>query len=91
MSLDVLYATGDAVVGLPDGGQVGIRKGEHWVADDPVVAQYPHLFSPDARYGARYSLRPSNWDETADSAPPVETATAAPGEKRAAARPARRA
>lgn len=82
MSIDVVYAIDSAAVALPGGGQVRIQKGEHWVSSDPVVTQYPHLFSGDARYGARYTARPAGFDDAA----PVESATAAPGEQRATRR-----
>lgn len=80
--MDVVYATYAAQVETPDGGRHVVRGGEHWAAGDPVVAAAPAgLFSPDARYGARFSVPPA---EMAD--PPVEQATAAPGEKRATRR-----
>jgi len=90
MSVEVVFATVDAAVALPGGGQVRLRRGEHWVATDPVVTQYPHLFSDDPRYGARYTSRPAVWDADGGSEPPVEVATAAPGERRNTVRQARR-
>lgn len=70
------------MVTLPNGGQVRVHKGEHWAADDPVVRQTPSLFGDDERYGLRYTQVPAGFDDV----PVVETATAAPGEKRAARR-----
>ncbi len=79
--MNVVYASATASVVMPSGGSVPIRKGSHWPADDPIVAQYPHLFSTDARYGMNYTVEPQGYDD-----PPVEQATAAPGEKRNARR-----
>jgi hypothetical protein len=79
--MDVVYASQSASVSLPNGGQIPVHKGTHWAADDPVVAQYPHLFSVDPRYGLQYTQEPTGWND-----PPVEQATAAPGEKRNARR-----
>jgi hypothetical protein len=83
--IPVVYASGDASVVLHGGGQVMVRKGQHWAAADPLVSQYPHLFSPDPRYGMQYTTVPEGFD-----AAPVETATAAPGETRPATRGGRR-
>lgn len=77
--MNIVYATATTSVGTGDGGQVLVRGGEHWPADDPVVLANPSLFNPDPRYGLSYSTPPASLDE-----PPVETATARPGEKRAA-------
>lgn len=70
--MDVVYATRTASV-----GQGVVRKGSHWPADDPIVRAHPDMFSADPRYGLNFSTAPDGWDD-----PPVETATAAPGEKR---------
>jgi hypothetical protein len=76
--MDVVYATYTAQVATPDGGRHTVQGGQHWPADDPVVAAAPRgLFSPDARYGVSFSVPPAELAE-----PPVEQATAAPGEKR---------
>lgn len=75
--MQVKYATGNAVVPREEGGNVQVRKGSHWPADDPIVLSQPSLFSDDPRYGMNYSVKPAGFDE-----PPVEQATAAPGEKR---------
>ena len=74
--MDVVYAVDTAQVPTETCGLVLVRKGEHWSADDAVVAAMPSLFSADPRYGLRYSSTPP-----ADE-PPVEQATAGPGERR---------
>jgi hypothetical protein len=48
-----------------------VHKGEVWHADCPMVQAHPALFSPDPP-----EVHPRGWS------PPVEQATAAPGEKR---------
>lgn len=76
--MNVVYATYSAQVITPDGGRHIVQGGEHWAAGDPVVLAAPAgLFSPDPRYGARFSVPPAEMAE-----PPVEQATAAPGERR---------
>lgn len=76
--MEVVFATSTAQVITPDGGRHVVRGGQHWPASDPVVAAAPEgLFSPDARYGVSFSVAPAELSE-----PPVEQATAAPGEKR---------
>jgi hypothetical protein len=78
--MKVVYATTTAPVQLPSGISGVIQKGSHWPADDPVVRAHPEYFSDDARFGLNYSEEPEGYDA------PVETATAAPGEKRQARR-----
>jgi hypothetical protein len=74
--MEVVYAVETAMV--PTGaGMTRVGKGEHWPADDPVVRAMPSLFSTDPRWGLKYSSEPAGWDD-----PPVEQATAAPGERR---------
>jgi hypothetical protein len=68
--MDVVYAVTTAVVPLEGGGQMLVREGSHWPADDPIVRQRPTLFTDDPRTGLSYT------------ATPVETATAVPGEVR---------
>lgn len=75
--MDVVYAVDTAQVPTVECGLVLVRKGEHWAANDPVVRAQPSLFTTDARYGMRYSAEPAGYND-----PPVEQATAAPGEKR---------
>ncbi len=73
--MQVVYATGDAHFGTPDGAFHNVRYGQHWSADDPVVkAAPPGLFSPDPRFGLCGTVPPPD--------PVVEQATAAPGERR---------
>lgn len=80
--MDVVYATGSAQVETPDGGRHMVQGGQHWPANDPVVAAAPAgLFSPDSRYGVSFSVPPPELAE-----PPVEQATAGPGERRGAVR-----
>lgn len=79
--MDVVYAVGSQPVDLPSGGRVQVRKGSHWPANDPAVKAFPHLFSADPRWGLWYTVEPDGWD-----APVVETASAAPGEKRSVRR-----
>ena len=75
--MNVVYAVETAQIPTEDCGVVFVRKGEHWPAGDPVVRAAPTLFSTDPRYGMRYSAEPSGYND-----PPVEQATAAPGERR---------
>ena len=75
--MDVVYAKDTAQIPTEDCGLVLVHKGEHWPASDPVVKAAPTLFSTDPRYGMRYSAEPAGYTD-----PPVEQATAAPGERR---------
>ena len=75
--MDVVYAMYSAQVAAPDGGRWNVQGGQHWPADDPVVKANPAMFSPDPRYGVTFSAAPPELAE-----PPVEQATAGPGEKR---------
>jgi len=74
--MDIVYATTNAMLALPGGGQQRVVAGSHWPADDPIVLAQPSLFSTDARYGLNFSTPPAGYDQ------PVEQATAAPGERR---------
>jgi len=74
--MDIVYATANSSVATPEGGQVLVRAGSHWPANDPVVLAQPSLFSTDARHGLNFSSPP-------EPDPVVEQATAAPGERRA--------
>jgi len=49
---------------------VVVVRGSHWPANDPVVVAHGELFTDDPRFGLSFST------------PPVEEASAAPGEKR---------
>lgn len=82
VNIPVVYAVGTEYVNLPGGGRARVQKGTHWPADDPVVRVRPELFSTDPRWGLYYSVEPDGYDA------PVETATAAPGERRTTRRPA---
>jgi len=72
--MDVVYAKDTAQIPTVECGLVLVRAGEHWPASDPVVKAAPTLFSPDPRFGLRYSAVPEP--------EPLEQATAAPGERR---------
>lgn len=78
--MDVVYAVTTARVTTGDGARVVIHKGQHWPAADPIVRAQPSLFSPDPRWGLAYSIEPDGYDA------PVESASAAPGERRNARR-----
>lgn len=83
--MQVVYAAYTAVIATADGGQLTIRRGEYWPADDPVVQQAPAgMFSPDPRDGLLSSSVPPAAGEM-----PVEAATAVPGERRPVGRPRR--
>lgn len=92
-TIPVVYAVNNAT--LPhNGGQVPVRKGGHWPADDPIVQAYPDLFSADPRWGMAYTVEPDGYDgPPLDPAAaqargiPIEQATAAPGETRTTRRP----
>jgi len=79
--MQVVYAKYGGQVVTPDGGRHNVQGGQHWPADDPVVLAEPDRFSTDARYGVSFSAPPAELSE-----PPVEQATAGPGEKRATVR-----
>ena len=82
MATEVVY--GKANVVLAHGGQrIAVRAGEPWDATDPLVAAYPDSFAP-ALEAVRSTVDPSGLTR-------VETATRAPGEKRAARSPRGRA
>jgi hypothetical protein len=80
--MDIVYATTTAYIPLTDGGRILVRAGSHWPADDPVVVAQPSIFSADPRYGLSFTAEPI--DEKRAPEPPIEQATAAPGEKRTA-------
>jgi hypothetical protein len=79
--MDVVYAVETAQIPTEECGVVLVHKGEHWPADDPAVKASPSLFSTDPRYGLQYSAEPPGYND-----PPVEQATAAPGERRSVRR-----
>jgi hypothetical protein len=80
--ISVVYATNTQVVNT-DSGPIRVPKGSHWPADDPVVAAMPALFSSDPRWGMLYTVEPDGYDAPVET---VETATAAPGERRSVRR-----
>jgi hypothetical protein len=71
-----VYAKATVSVAM-QGVPVQVREGTHWSDEDPIVKANPDLFSDDPRYGMLFSrpLQPEDY-------PPVEQATAAPGERR---------
>jgi hypothetical protein len=69
---------------LPDGigGYQPVTLGEHRPADDPLVRRHPDAFSPDPRFGMRWSGEPPEYMALPPDAPiPVEM-TARAGERR---------
>lgn len=78
--IKVVYANRQFQTTLPDGQVAMIPKGSHWPVDDEVVRKNPDCFSDDPRYGMLYSKEPVGYDA------PVESATAAPGERRSVRR-----
>ena len=76
--MNIVYATGTTSVTAPDGSSVTVRHGQHWSAEDPIVRAHPGLFSDNPCYGLTFTGEPP----VEMSQPPVESATAAPGERR---------
>ncbi len=72
--MKVVFARATVVMPMPGGNTLLVNKGTHWPADDPFVIDHPDLFADDPRYGLCYSQTPVE--------EPVETMTAAPGERR---------
>lgn len=79
--MDIVYAQGTDKVLLRSGQVAQVRKGQHWPATDPVVKARPDLFTDDPRYGLVYTQAPPGHDDQLNEAP-VESASAAPGERR---------
>jgi len=78
IEFNIVYAKATTSVVTEDGAQQLVRHGSHWFADDPVVQANPSLFSSDPRFGLTWSGQtPAVMAE-----PPVEQATAEPGERR---------
>lgn len=77
--IEFVYARSTGTVHLQGGAPVHITAGSMVPANDPVVAAAPDLFSPDPRYCSALfgTVMPPEL-----AGPPVETATAAPGERR---------
>ena len=78
--MKIVYATATVSVATPGGYPALVRGGTHWSADDPLVRAHPDLFSDDPRWGLTSSV------PLDDLEPPVEQATASPGEKRSTSR-----
>lgn len=71
---DIVYAVDTCtVVDHNTGLKCRLVLNQVWAADDPLVAEYPHLFSAQPQVVRR----------TTQKMAPVETATAVPGVKRA--------
>ena len=87
--MDIVFATATLIVSDPKtGASVPVNHGTHWPADDPIVVAYPSFFTDDPRFGLS-SSRPLGDDgypvkptPRGTVSAPVETTTAAPGEKR---------
>lgn len=84
--MDIVYAQGSGQVPLRSGQVANVRKGQHWPATDQVVKARPDLFTDDPRYGLVYTEAPPGYDGELNEMP-VETASAAPGERRNTRRP----
>ena len=84
MTIPVVYAMSRALIPMQDGTRVLVAKGTHWPADDPLVKSHPLMFSADPRWGMQYTAEPDGYNDAHEVA--AETATAVPGEKRAARR-----
>ena len=80
--MDIVFANDSRVVSDPvTGAPVGVVKGSHWPAGDPVVRAYKGLFTDDPRFGLSASQPLAD-----DGYPAVERTTAEPGERRTRAR-----
>jgi hypothetical protein len=80
----VVFAIGTANVTLSTGATVRVQRGSMVPESDPLVRARPDLFSSDPRYAPNLlgTELPTEFSEDA----PVETASAAPGERRNARR-----
>lgn len=74
MPTQYVYGATEAVSYTKNGVRVVVHIDEPWLASDPVVKEMPHLFN-EHPFDPRGTVAP------------VETATAAPGEKRPIRRP----
>jgi hypothetical protein len=76
--MQIVYAK-DWVRAPVEGSVRQFPPGSHWPADDPYVQAHPGQFSEDPRYHLAFTeVRPGYLGDE----PPVEQATAAPGERR---------
>lgn len=82
--MKVVFAMGTENVILPTGATVRVQRGSMVPESDPLVRARPDLFSPDPRYAP--NLLGTELPEEFGEGGPVETATAAPGEKRSVRR-----
>jgi hypothetical protein len=82
--VDFVYARSSANVDLPNGATVLVSAGCMVPATDPLVAARPDLFSPDPRFCVALfgTVLPDDL-----TGPPIEFATAVPGERRNTRRP----
>ncbi len=77
--MNFVYARSTGNIQLPNGATVLVSAGSMVPDSDPVVQARPDLFSDDPRYCSALfaTVMPAGMDD-----PPVEAATAAPGERR---------
>lgn len=80
----VVFAMGTENVILPTGATVRVQRGSMVPESDPLVRARPDLFSSDPRYAP--NLLGTELPEEFGEGAPVETASAAPGEKRSVRR-----
>lgn len=91
--MSIVYANvtrWDVRVAAPWGVWVPIPPGSHWDSEDPIVKAFPQYFSDDPAVGIASSLPPPEHRPAVFVGPPVEQATAAPGEVRETPRRTRR-
>lgn len=79
--MDFVFAAVNTTVTATNGGQQTLTKGEAWAADDEIVRRFPQFFTatPPRLRTHRGYITP---DDDRSTPPPVEVATAAPGETR---------
>lgn len=77
--MQVVYARTTTHVAKGDGTPHLVQYGQFYSAKDPIVLRYPQLFSADPRDGGLAVTDPS---ALVEDEPPVEQATASPGERR---------
>jgi len=81
--MNVVYSKDFLRVPMQDGTVKRFPPGSHWPADDPFVLANPGQFSSDPRFHLAFTEpRPEYFGD-----PPVEAASAAPGERRSVRRP----
>lgn len=73
---DVVYVPQTAVTSY-NGAPITVHRGDIWYAGHPLVREQPHLFTRDA---SAVAITTPDFNP---GEPPVEQATAAPGEVRA--------